>query len=88
MKEQEASNFLEKKVKAGTSESDAPGISSTEQNKTATIETAILALQSVVGSDLRSKDLEVALVSSDNTSFRTLTEAEIEAHLTAISERD
>jgi hypothetical protein len=53
-----------------------------------TIETAILALQKIVGSDLRPADLEVAFVSADNTSFTLLTEEQVDSRLTAISDRD
>jgi len=76
-KEQEAHNFLEKKFKGD------PQLSTKE-----TIETAIIALQNIVGSDLKPTDLEVAIVTKDNPSFRVLKEEEIEAHLGAISERD
>lgn len=77
-KEQEANNYLEKKIKSAN---DQLGYSKT-------IEIAILALQTVVGSDLKPSDLEVAVVTSDNTKFRTLNEQEIDQHLTAISDRD
>jgi 20S proteasome subunit alpha 1 len=76
-KEQEANNFLEKRIKA------KPNL-----NEKETIETAITCLQTVVGSDLKATDLEVAIVSKRNPIFRTLSEQEIDAHLTAISERD
>lgn len=53
-----------------------------------TIEAAILALQTVAGSDLKPTDLEVAIVTRENPKFRSLTEMEIDQHLTAISDRD
>jgi len=52
------------------------------------METAIIALQTVIGSDLKPTDLEVAVVSKDKPDFTILTEAEIDAQLTAISDRD
>lgn len=76
-KEQEANNFLEKKIKAN------PSMSLDE-----TIETAIIALQTVVGADLKPTDLEVGLVTADDPRWTVLTEAQIDEHLTAISDRD
>jgi len=76
-KEQEAHNFLEKKFKANP-----------ELKTKDTIETAIIALQNIVGSDLKPTDLEVAVVTKDNPTFTTLSEEQIEAHLTSISDRD
>ena len=79
-KEQEAINFLEKKVK-GEDAGDA-------FDETETIQTAISCLQSVLGEDLKSKELEVGIVTTDNKNFRLLSSDVIEEHLTAISERD
>jgi len=76
-KEQEANNWLEKKLKSH------PDLTFQQ-----TIETAILALQQVVGSDLKPTDLEVGVVTRDNPKFTVLSETEIDAHLTAISDRD
>jgi 20S proteasome subunit alpha 1 len=78
-KEQEANNFLEKKIKAAGSN----GLS-TEQ----ALETAILCLQSILGADLKSNDLEVALMTQDRPAFTVLSEQEIEQKLTQISDRD
>lgn len=76
-KEQEANNFLEKRVKSNASMSlkDA-------------METAIIALQTCVGSDLKPTDLEVAVVTKDNPSFKILSTEEIDSHLQIISDRD
>jgi len=76
-KDQEASTYLQKRLKANSA-----------MTLDQTIETAILALQKIVGSDLRPADLEVAFVSSDNTSFTLLTEEQVDSRLTAISDRD
>ena len=78
-KEQEAINFLEKKVKGPT-----PGTVHREE----TIQTAVACLQTVLGEDLKAKELEVGIVTTDNKNFRLLGVDEIEEHLTAISERD
>jgi 20S proteasome subunit alpha 1 len=76
-KEQEANNHLEKRIKAN------PDMKTKD-----VIETAIIALQTVVGSDLKPSDLEVGMVTKDNRRFVVLTEDEIDEHLTNISERD
>lgn len=79
-KEQEANNILEKKVKA------LPA--NTQFTMQQAMETAIVALQTVVGQDLKPTDLEIAIVTVENPRFVKLTEAQIEQHLTAISDRD
>jgi len=76
-KEQEANNFLEKKIKANP-----------EMTLDQTIETAIIALQTVIGSDLKPADIEVAVVAAQNRKFTMLSEQEIDTRLTAISDRD
>lgn len=76
-KEVEAVNYLEKKVKSG---------SSFEVNET--VQLAISALQHVLGEEVKASELEVALVTADNTAFRVISESQVEEHLTAISERD
>jgi hypothetical protein len=76
-KEQEANNLLEKKIKANP-----------DMDMKEAIETAILTLQTCVGSDLKPTDLEVAIVTKDNPKFTVLTETEVDALLTEISDRD
>ncbi|CAH2052054.1 unnamed protein product [Thlaspi arvense] len=77
MKEQEAINFLEKKMK------ENPAFTYDE-----TVQTAISALQSVLQEDFKATEIEVGVVRADNPIFRSLETEEIEEHLTAISERD
>ena len=79
-KEQEAINFLEKKVKG----KDAGNAFSTEE----CVRTAVACLQTVLGEDLKARELEVGLVTVDDPNFRLLSTEAIEDHLTAISERD
>lgn len=77
-KEQEATNFLEKRVKANEA-----GMSMKQA-----IETALLTLQTVVGSDLKPTDLEMAIITVEKPRWTVLTEAEIDTQLTAMSDRD
>ncbi|KAJ0410373.1 hypothetical protein P43SY_002705 [Pythium insidiosum] len=75
-KEQEAQNYLEKKIKANPS-----------MDTETTLHTAITCLQSVLSADFRPNEIEVGVIVEGGL-FRQLTEEEIEGHLTAISERD
>ncbi|KAB1218338.1 Proteasome subunit alpha type-6 [Morella rubra] len=77
LKEQEAINFLEKKMK------NDPAFTYEE-----TVQTAISALQSVLQEDFKANEIEVGVVRKDNPIFRVLSTEEIDEHLTAISERD
>ena len=77
-KEQEATNFLEKRV------DDLKGYGLDE-----TVRTAIVCLGSVLGSDFRGNEIEVAFVQRGKGvggKFRSLTEEEIEEHLNAIAD--
>ncbi|KAM3315730.1 hypothetical protein ACQJBY_034075 [Aegilops geniculata] len=77
LKEQEAINFLEKKMK------DSPQFTYDE-----TVQIAISALQSVLQEDFKATEIEVGVVRKEDRVFRSLTTEEIDQHLTAISERD
>ena len=79
-KEQEAVNFLEKKINSDT-EMDPDGV----------IRTAIMCLGSVLGTDFKPNELEVGVIDSKKGSdqpvrFRLLSVAEIEDHLNAIAD--
>jgi len=74
-KEQEATNFLEKRVE-----------SISEYTFDETVRTAIVCLGSVLGSDFRGNDIEVACVQGEEGKFRSLTEEEIEDHLNEIAD--
>jgi 20S proteasome subunit alpha 1 len=76
-KEQEAINFLERRV-ADMKEYDADQ----------TVRTAIMCLGSVLGSDFRGSEIEVAMVEGKAGLFTKLTEDEIDAHLNAIADAD
>jgi len=74
---QEANNLLEKKIK------EKPEMTFDE-----TVETAILSLQTVIGSDVKPSDIEVACVTKDAPKFRVMSVEEIDKRLTAIHDRD
>ncbi|PAV72446.1 hypothetical protein WR25_02633 [Diploscapter pachys] len=71
-----ANSFLEKKLKKKT-----------DYNREEAIELALEGLQSSLGIDVRSKDLEV-LVVGKNEQLKKLTTEEIEHHLNQIANRD
>lgn len=101
VKEQEATNFLEKQFKEET-----------KRDTEATVQLAIECLQTVLSADFKPQEVEVGLVegtkkcvcvcvlwlvpcgwlfahySSPTRRFRKLSDDEVEAHLTAIAERD
>jgi len=78
-KEQEAKNFLEKRYKADPN----PSLSYDD-----TVQLALACLQNVLGSDLKANDVEACVVRADALKFTRLTNDEVEAHLTALAERD
>ena len=49
---------------------------------------AVGALQSVLSEDFKASEIEVGLVTTASPAFRVLSDAEVEEHLIAISERD
>lgn len=76
-KEQEAANYLEKKVEEMK-----------EYDADQTVRTAIMCLGSVLGSDFRGSEIEVAMVEGKNGRFTVLTEEQIDAHLSFIADAD
>jgi len=78
-KEQEATSFLEKKMK------NNPSLSYEEA-----VQTAVAALQNVLSEDFKGNEIEVGVVRDgvSNGSFHILPEDEVEEHLIAIAERD
>jgi len=53
-----------------------------------TVKMAINALQTVLAEDFKATDIEVGIVTAGDKRFRTLSQEEIENHLTEIAERD
>jgi len=78
-KEQEANNFLEKRYKTDPN----PSLSYDD-----TVQLALACLQSVLGSDLKASDVEACVVRNDALKFSRLSNDDVEAHLTALAERD
>lgn len=52
------------------------------------VELAIHCLSSVLTADLKPNEIEIGLVSVENPDFRILTEAEVEASLSRLAEKD
>lgn len=78
-KEQDAINSLEKRFKLGTSAAALP--------VDETIQLAITTMQGILSSDFKASEIEIGLIAGAER-FRVLSEAEVDAHLTAIAEKD
>uniref|UniRef100_A0A7S3GHQ5 Proteasome subunit alpha type n=2 Tax=Palpitomonas bilix TaxID=652834 RepID=A0A7S3GHQ5_9EUKA len=76
-KEQEATNYLEKRMKQNVN----PAYNDT-------VQTAISVLQQTIAVDFKPSDIEVFVVKTGAPRFSKLADNEVDAHLTAISERD
>ncbi|KYQ96840.1 proteasome subunit alpha type 6 [Tieghemostelium lacteum] len=88
-KEQEATNFLEKKFKSISSkDSNNNNNNNSKLSRDETIQLAISTLQNVLGADLKASDIEIGICSTDNIKFTLLPEDEIDTQLTKLAERD
>lgn len=76
-KEEEATSMLEKITKKHANSNEAETISNT-----------IMCLQTVLGTDFKARDVDVAVVSVSQRSVRRLKETEIDEYLTSIAEKD
>ncbi|XP_052864729.1 proteasome subunit alpha type-6-like [Anopheles cruzii] len=77
VKQTEANSYLEKKLKRKA-----------DYGEEESIQLAITCLSTVLAVDFKPTEIEIGLVTKDKPEFRTLTEEEIEVHLTAIAEKD
>uniref|UniRef100_A0A182VQG5 Proteasome subunit alpha type n=1 Tax=Anopheles minimus TaxID=112268 RepID=A0A182VQG5_9DIPT len=77
VKQTEANSYLEKKLKRKA-----------DFGEEETIQLAITCLSTVLAVDFKPTEIEIGIVSKEKPEFRTLTEDEIEVHLTAIAEKD
>lgn len=77
VKQNEANNYLEKKIKKKK-----------DLNADEAIEMAITCLSTILSADIKSTEIQVGVVSADNPKFRVLNEEEKDVHLTKIAERD
>ncbi len=77
MKEQEANNLLEKAIKKGDKlpADDA-------------VRLAITTMQTLLSSDFKADEIEIGIVKGTTGRFQVLSSEAIDAHLTAIAERD
>ena len=76
-KQTEANSFLEKRLKKKES-----------FDHDETIQVAINCLSTILSADFKPTEIEVAVCSKENPKFKVLNEEEIDAHLTAIAEKD
>lgn len=77
VKQLEANSFLEKKIKKKNEFTDSEAI-----------EMAITCLSTVLSADFKSAEIEVGIVSKDNTKFRVMADSEVDVYLQSIAEKD
>lgn len=80
VKEAEAANLLEKALKGSST-------AATPLTTDETIRMGIGVFQSLLSTDFRADEIEIGLVTKGSR-FRVLTSSEVDAHLTAIAEKD
>ncbi|CAF0777259.1 unnamed protein product [Rotaria sp. Silwood1] len=73
VKQTEANNFLEKRIKKKS-----------DLTYDEAIELAVSTLANVLSTDLKPSEIEIGVVTKDNVKFRVLAESEVEQHLTPI----
>jgi len=83
-KQTEATNYLEKAFKKESSDQ----MKALESGTQGTVEMAITTLSTVLATDLKANEIELAVVSRENPKFTRLTDEEVDAHLQRIAERD
>ncbi len=78
VKEQDAINFMEKEQKKRRWELEEDEV----------IKLAILTLQTVIGQEFKSNDIEIGVVSAKNPKFTKLNAERIEFYLNEVSKKD
>jgi len=58
------------------------------ENLIYTLKMAITTLSTILSIDFKPTEIEIGIISKDNTRFRTLTESEIDEHLQRIADKD
>jgi len=87
-KEQEAINQLEKVYKEDDKDKDDDETKKPPVTEEETVRLAISTLQYVLSADFKPDELEVGFITGKDGRFQTLSEEEIDAHLTYIAEED
>merc|ERR1712168_828360 len=77
VKQNEANSYLEKKMKKKQ-----------QYSYKEAVEMAIGSLSSILSVDFKPSEIEIAVVTTENPTFKVLSEVEIDEHLTSLAERD
>jgi len=85
-KQTEAINYLEKVFKKTEDSSDQ--LKRLESGLDGVVELALTTLSTVLATDLKSTEVEIAVVSKENPKFTQLTPDEVDVHLQRLAERD
>lgn len=83
-KQTEATNHLEKLFKRN----EADQIKALSSGIEGVVELALSTLATVLATDLKASEIELGIVSKDHPKFTRLGEAEIDAHLQRLAEKD
>lgn len=79
VKQTEANNFLEKKLKKKKD---------TAWDLNHIVEVALSCLSTVLSADFKASEVEIAVVSKQDPRFRVLDTDEVDTHLTSLAEKD
>lgn len=79
MKEQDSINFMEKEMKKK---------GSWDLSEEEAIKMAIITLQTVIGQEFKSNDIEIGIVSKSRPKFEKMNAEEVEYYLNEVSKKD
>jgi len=85
-KQTEATNHLEKIFKKNEDTDDT--LKSLAQGSDGVVELALSTLQTVLASDFKANEVELAIITKQDPKFRKMTESEIDEHLQRLAEKD